>query len=309
MSGHTQTIWGHVLPSSPFPVKGELKEFELADGDRLRAHFFQGTSDVVTYVFHGLGGSAVRSYMKRTAAVCARAGHSVYLVNHRGCGEGKGLSRYPYHSGRGEDVSRVIELGRAAHPKARHLAIGFSLGGNALLCLLTGLRGSVLPDFAISVNAPIDLEAASRSISFGLNRVLYDCQFVLELRKHLVHSQASGLVDKKYQVPVTARLRDFDALYTAPAGGFESREHYYRTCSTAAHLGKISVPTVLLTADDDPIVPSSAYRGAQLSATTHLHVEKVGGHMGYLSRVRTPLGTYRWLDYALGEYVNALVGA
>jgi hypothetical protein len=36
----------------------------------------------------------------------------------------------------------------------KHLVIGFSLSGNALLVLASGDRGSTLPDAVISVNAP-----------------------------------------------------------------------------------------------------------------------------------------------------------
>jgi predicted alpha/beta-fold hydrolase len=86
-------------------------------------------------------------------------------------------------------------------------------------------------------------------------------------------------------------------------GGFLSRDDYYQRCSAKDHLGKIKIPTVILTAQDDPFVDFVDYQSASFSDQVLLHSEKVGGHMGYLS-----LGVkeHRWLDYALREYLQGL---
>lgn len=287
--GHAQTLVSFCLPTREINLPSETKILSLPDGDQLALLYTAGHSNCVIYLFHGLTGNASASYMERIAKICFDRGHSIYRVNHRGCGEGIGLAKYPYHSGRGEDISEVIELGRRENPNKQHIAIGFSLSGNALLTLLTGLRGSVLPDYAISINAPIDLSAAVDKLKIKSNKI-YDFHFVQKLRQ---------VVRLECDIPRLSTLRNFDALYTAPASGFDSVEHYYETCSTVNHLSKIKIPTILLTSQDDPFVPYELYCHAKLSKTTQLHIEKVGGHMGYLSRKKTPLGTYRWLDYAL----------
>ncbi|MGZ3697868.1 MAG: hypothetical protein ACXWP5_07095 [Bdellovibrionota bacterium] len=68
--------------------------------------------------------------------------------------------------------------------------------------------------------------------------------------------------------------------------------------------GSIPIPTVLLTAKDDPFIDFRDYRDALRPPNVHLHLEDFGGHMGYLSRNPTPLGTKRWLDYALWEFMR-----
>ena len=304
-SGHAQTVLGHLLPSPGLKRHGERVEIEVDGGDRLVTRLFEGSSQFVIYAFHGLGGSANADYMSRTARLCLAQGHTVCLTNHRGCGEGAGLASQPYHSGRGEDLSRVIEWGRKRFPSKKHLAIGFSLSGNALLCLITGMRGDVMPDFAISVNAPIDLKTAALNLRVGLNRV-YDFRFVNKLRPTLLERQKQGHADSSLKFTRWMRLQDIDTLYTGPIGGFGTGENYYATCSTHQNLHKISIPTVLLTAANDPFVSVEAYTGAQLSKTTHLHIEKTGGHMGYINSRPTPFGSKRWLDYALDGYIRAL---
>ncbi len=261
-----------------------------------------GQSDWVVYLFHGLSGTSDSDYIHRTTRVARELGHTVIRANHRGCGEGAGLARLPYHSGRAEDLSAVIDLGRASFPRHRHLALGFSLSGNALLLLLSGRKGTTLPDAAVSVNAPIHLERAARLLKLGLNRI-YDLRFVRECSRDIPLRDPEGA--RKYRIPWGASLHDFDSIYTAPAAGFRSREHYYESCSTYRVLEEIRVPTLLLTSEDDPFVDVRDYLEAKLSPAIRLHVEKFGGHMGYLTARRTPLGTRRWLDYALREAMSA----
>ncbi len=289
----------HLLPSPRFLSQGQLRHIELPGGDRLTCEFFENQSDTVVYAFHGLSGDIDSSYMRRTAALCSRLGHSVFLVNHRGAGHGFGLAREPYHSGRAEDLSEALRFGRKLHPKKRHLAIGFSLSGNALLLLLSGRRGDTLPDAALAVNAPIALAKTAVRLKTGLNRV-YDLRFVHDCRAQIADLSA------RQRVPRLATIHDFDALYTAPASGFESREEYYRLCSTQGLLGDIRTPTVLLTSKDDPFVDYRDYLAAPRANQVHLHLEEHGGHMGYLTRHRTPLGTHRWLDYALAHFISKL---
>jgi predicted alpha/beta-fold hydrolase len=306
-SGHGQTIWADLLPSPPLDRPSERIEIEVSDGDRLVARYHAPSarpSGVLVTVFHGLGGDIDRGYMHRTTALALAQGHAVVRVNHRGCGEGATLARRPYHSGRAEDLAAAIAWGRCKHPDYRHGAVGFSLSANALLLLLGRRPDAPQPDFAVAVNAPIALDESSRALSRGFNRV-YDLHFGTDLRRHVLQRVREGL-EKPYAIPRFSSVRAFDELYTAKAGGFVDRADYYTRSSALPGLKDIRVPTILLHAADDPFIPVADYRSAELSASCHLHVEKTGGHMGYLSAKKTPLGTKRWLDYALSTFLRAL---
>jgi len=302
--GHRQTIFGHLLPSPTLKSKGERIELAHDDGDRAVAYVMRGTSNSVVYLFHGLTGSVDSTYIHRTARIARKLGHTVIMMNHRGCGEGAGLARHPYHSGRAEDLSTAIKWGRAHFPKARHAAIGFSLSANALLLLMGGGRGDVKPDAAIAVNGPIDLASCSRALHVGLNRI-YDLKFVAECQRELKQRRLTAEEVRGYRVPPWSTLYHFDSVYTAPAGGFQSREHYYEACSAEPWLAKIDKPTIVLTAADDPFVVVEAYRRAQPSSHVQMRIEETGGHMGYLSKGKGLVE--RWLDRALEQSLRALM--
>lgn len=304
-SGHTQTLWAHFLKSPELSSLGELKKIPLPDGDCLFTYVSPGPSDFIVCLFHGLSGDVHSDYMQRTALLCQKMGHGFVLVNHRGAGAGFLEARHPYHSGRSEDMSAVLACVRREHPTKKLIAVGYSMSGNILLSLLGGFRGNTVPDGAIAVNAPIDLRQGSALLKTGFNRV-YDLRFILRLRKLLQEKHRLGLTDREYAVSPWATIWDFDDIYTAPASGFKNREDYYQQCSAIHYIDRIQVPTYVLTAADDPIVGAANYRRITFPASTQLHIEGRGGHMGYLTARATPLGSYRWLDYYLHEALKGL---
>lgn len=259
---------------------------------------------MVVAMFHGLSGDVHSDYMQRTALLCQQLGHSFVLVNHRGVGEGFLEARHPYHSGRSEDMSAMLEYLRGKFPGKKLVAIGYSMSGNILLSLLGGFRGKSLPDGAIAVNAPIDLSQGSELLKTGFNRV-YDLRFVLRLRKLVEERHRLGLA-AAYDISPWASVWDFDEIYTAPDSGFKNRTDYYEQCSAKRYIPHIQTPTYILTAADDPFVSVENYHQTSFPKNIQLHVESRGGHMGYLSAQTTPLGSMRWLDYYVHEALQGL---
>src|SRR4029077_2015573 len=67
----------------------------------------------------------------------------------------------------------------------------------------------------------------------------------------------------RYRVRSLLRLRTiraYDSLVIAPMHGFGSAEDYYERASAGPFLGRIRIPTLLVHADDDPMVPPTTLR-------------------------------------------------
>jgi predicted alpha/beta-fold hydrolase len=292
---HLQTIAANYLPGPIPDLPWEPIRLDLDDGDALALRALEGASGVVVHLFHGLGGSTDAHYLRRAAARFHALGHTVLAANHRGAGEGAGWARHSYNSGSTADLAAVLRFGRARFPGQLQVAVGFSISANMLLLLL-GQGGAGLPDRAIAVNPPVDLETCSRRLVTGFNRC-YDQYFVRRLRREVMRRPGAR------PLAPTRTLRAFDAVYTAPQAGFSSRDAYYAQCSSGPHLGAIRVPTVILTALDDPFASGGDVLKCALSPALHLHAEPCGGHMGFLSR---NLAGHRWLQYALEHYLEEL---
>jgi hypothetical protein len=304
-SGHQQTVLGNFLPEPPLDIPSEPFEVALADGDRLAGHIFRGTRPERLCVFHGLGGDDDRPYMRRAVHLGLSRGMEVWTVNHRGCGQGRGLARGPYHCGVAGDLGAVFAEARC-RGKGSIVALGFSLSGNALLLNLgEGHDGPhPKPDCAIAVNPPVNLGRCSYLLGSPINRP-YDLYFVQSALSLVRDREAAGFIAKgDYPLHPLMTLRGFDDAYIAPAGGFRDGRDYYDQCSASAHLSKITTPTVILHSEDDPFVDASDLKAAKLGPNVHLHMEARGGHMGYVSR---DLPDRRWLNYALGHYLDELL--
>lgn len=153
----------------------------------------------------------------------------------------------------------------------------------------------------LAIHPPVDLAAAADRTHRGFNR-LYELRFVARLRRDIALLARSGLRPTAPIGPFTT-LRDLDDRFTAPVSGFASAIEYYERCSSLPHLARITVPTLILTSLDDPLVDATPLLTAPLSPTTQLHTERHGGHMGYLSHPTR----LRWLDVALGRSLATMM--
>lgn len=305
--GHAQTVLGHLLPSEGGKIDARSPgwtpvEIPLEDGEKLRVYRHAGTTGVRVHMLHGLSGDVNSDYMRRTAGALLAAGHEVWAVNHRGCGTGQGLAQKPYHSGKIEDLQSVLASSRSLGGAERYLVIGFSLSGN--LALLHAAREpESAADGLIAVNPPVDLDLASRLIGRGLNRI-YELRFLHRLSAEVRRRKQRGGLKEAASVSRWSSLMEFDDRVTAPTSGFTDGADYYARCSSRKVLDDVQRPGVILSSEDDPFVPVSSYDGWTGSSSLRLHIEKHGGHVGYLDE--SWMSGARWLDEALLHYVSKL---
>jgi uncharacterized protein len=79
-------------------------------------------------------------------------------------------------------------------------------------------------------------------------------------------------------------FREFDDAATAPLHGFAGAEDYYSRCSSLPVLGSIAVPTLCVSALDDPFVPPETVEAARRTASPAVRflVTERGGHAGWV---------------------------
>jgi predicted alpha/beta-fold hydrolase len=206
-----------------------------------------------------------------------------------------------YHSGETGDVELVIRRLVAEHPGAPLTLTGVSLGGNVLLKWL-GEQGSDVPGelrAAAAVSVPYDLARGSRHIEQGFARV-YSRHFLRSLKRKAVAKRER--YPDLFDAAALARSRtlwDFDDHVTAPVHGFTSAEDYYARSSAIHFLGGIRVPTLLVSAADDPFLPRAVLdevRGVAASnpALTVQFVPR-GGHVGFVAG-RVPWRPEYWAE-------------
>jgi len=311
-SGHAQTLAGVFLPKGPAPdpTLTQRHVITLADGDAVVLHEDRPAGwqagDRTAVLVHGLAGSFQSGYMERTSARLNEAGLTTFRFDMRGCGAAYSLARHPAHSGRVSDLLAAIATITKLCPGSPISVFGFSLGGNVVLNTLAeiGSAADFPIEMAITVCPPIDLVSCSGSLKSGRLR-LYD--------RHFISALLQTLADRAKQFPdatpvVLAKkptsLWDFDHAVTAPLCGFASAEDYYRATSPAPRLTKIRVPTLIVSAKNDPLVPQAMFSTAQLGPAVSLQMVSGGGHLGFISNGQQDPDC-RWLDWRLVEWTLA----
>jgi hypothetical protein len=274
-----------VAPDDPRTGASDDDRTGASDDDRRSR---AGGDQPLVLVVHGLGGSIESTYVRATAAGLLRSGYPVARVDLRGVGDSSEHCRMLYHGGRSEDLRSVLHA-LAAESDGRGLALmGFSLGGNVSLKLLGEPLEGLPVRAGVSVSAPLDLATGTEHLSrrmFGL----YERFLVAKLRQDTAHS---GLALSPTERAAIARLRtitEFDDLITAKHNGWRDAAEYYAVNSSAQFLPRITVPTLVIHALDDPMVPAGPYRAIDwesLESTTPVRraITPHGGHVGFHAR-------------------------
>lgn len=308
-TGHLQTIAAGCVPPPRIPYRAVPHRLLLTAGDVTFLHedapLRWDPRGRIALLVHGLTGSHLSPYLVRLADKLVSRGWRTFRLDLRGCGASAGLAREFGHAGRSEDVAAAVEKITTWFPLASLALVGFSLGGNLILKML-GEMGEGRPDQidrAAVVSPPIDLPACIRFLERGFRRV-YSRSFVYRLVREIRRRQFANPPLTVSLVPRPKLLSEFDDRITAPLSGFQSGAEYYRLVSPAPLLSQIKVPTLLVSAADDPLIPPEIFQPAHRNGSIQVEVTARGGHVGYISTTRhTPDGW--WIDWRLLDWLQS----
>jgi uncharacterized protein len=260
---------------------------------------------------HGLEGCSESHYMRGIAGKAWQAGCNVVRLNQRNCGGTEHLTPTLYNNGMSGDVRAVLnELATKDGLEAVCLG-GYSMGGNLVL-LAAGQVGNTQPALqgVVAVCPNIDPATCTASLIEPRNR-LYNRHFVRRLKARFKRKLA--LFPGKYDPSFLATIRtllDFDEAYTAPDGGYGSAADYYEQTGARHVLGAIAVPTLIITAQDDPFIPYRIFDVPALHKNPHIRViaPTHGGHCGFIQR-RVPDEDRYWAENRLVDFVREATSA
>lgn len=233
---------------------------------------------------HGLGGCDQSTYGIATGELAWQAGWNVARMNMRGAGDGQAHCARLYNAGLDGDLVAVV--GALAARTPRIALAGFSLGANLVLLALGRSAARMPPGVfaAAAVSPPLDLAACADALARADNR-LYQVHYVRALRG--AYRERQRLLPQLYEPGRergTRTIREFDHAITAHYGGFQGADDYYARSSSGPWLTHIDRPTLILAAEDDPMIPADAVARWPLPASGVVRREMpaTGGHVGFV---------------------------
>ncbi len=312
---HLQTLGARLLRSERgVPLTRE--RLETPDGDFVDLDFpFEPPQPnarderPIVLVLHGLEGSARSKYALETYRALAHHGLACVGLNFRSCsGELNRLARM-YHSGDTGDLAYVLQVLTARFPDRRKGAVGFSIGGNALLKYLgeSGVAARNRLAVAAAVSVPFDLAAGADYLE-RLGGKVYSWYLIRKLQRK-VKAKIRILpshVDVRRALAAKS-FRVFDDAATAPLHGFSDAEEYYRQSSSAQFLDNIQIPTLLIHSADDPFLPAKCVplHRAHENPNIVAAFTSRGGHVGFVSGA--PWRPVFWAEREVGRFMGEML--
>ncbi len=304
---HVQTLLGNLLNGRHRFDADREHILRLPDGDALVLHDavppgWQVGGPVVVLV-HGLTGSHASPHLVRTGSVLYGKGLRVVRIDMRGAGKSLPLSRGCYHGGRSEDIRAALEEVHCLAPGSPISLVGVSLGGNLVLKLAGEAAERPVAGLArvLALAPPIDMMRCAALLHERRNR-MYANFFLRDLIGDAQKRQQHFPDLPPLNFPRRMTVRLFDELYTAPRGGFEGADDYYRRASSQPLIPRIQVPTLVLTARDDPFIAAEPFEEVKPPGHVEVRVVKHGGHLGFLGW--DGAGGIRWAERRIIDWVT-----
>ncbi len=305
-NAHLQTILSTILRWRARAVY-ERERVELPDGDFLDLDWLTSGNGRLSILSHGLEGSSRDVTVRAMAAALHRAGWDVLAWNYRGCsGEMNRLPRL-YHSGETTDLAAVVEHAAKRFPILS--LVGLSLGGNLILKYLGESQPHRAVAAAAALSPPIDLVATVKVLDqrwanrIYLRRLITSllCKVKAKAKYFPEHIDVSGARGIR-------GFEDFDGRFTAPVHGFRDARDYWVKSSSQQFLPAITVPTLILSAQDDPFLSSECFpfKEAERSARLFLEAPASGGHLGFFDSLNN---AHTWGELRVAKFLTDAVEA
>ena len=288
---HLQTVLcsSRIRALGPNPMMQCAREMILTTGDgvRLLGHQSLQSNRAArgrVILLHGWEGSADSVYIRRSGGYFFKRGYDVFRLNLRDHGRSHQLNEGLFYASATEEVFSAVRQAAGLQPELPTFLVGFSLGGNFALRIALRCGSEPIENLKqiVCISPVLDPDDATDKIDSCGYILRY---FLKKWRRSLKKKQAlfPHLYDFNKaleQASVRAVTEELLSSYSR----FESAREYFDTYTlTGDALQAISVPTTLLTAEDDPIIGVEQFRRLRLNSRTCLAVQPYGGHNGFIS--------------------------
>lgn len=295
-NGHFQTI----IPNLTRKIAGvefERERISTWDNDFIDLDWIKNGHKKLVIITHGLAGNSRAEYVKGISKILSNNKYDVLAWNFRGCSGEPNLKLASFHGGKTDDLDWVIQHANKLGIYKSIYLVGVSMGGNITLKYV-GERKNKLHKIikkAFAVSAPIDMLATSFQLISGWNQIYsrrYLKQYIAQLKLKEVLFPGQWDFNKVYK---SANLHDFVENFTSKIFGFKNAEEFLNSQSAVNYLEHISIPTILVNADNDPfLTPKSFPKNiAENSDFFHFEMTINGGHVGFMEKEDSE---YNWME-------------
>ncbi|MBC2711574.1 MAG: alpha/beta fold hydrolase [Desulfosarcina sp.] len=270
------------------PMVDAAREIILTTGEGVRLLGYMSRqprphNKGLVILLHGWEGSSESTYIRTTGRFLFRRGFDVFRLNLRDHGPSHHLNTGVFYAVLLEEVfDAVHQITEAENGRPVFLA-GFSLGGNFALRIARKCATQPINSLTqvVSISPVLDPDKATDRIDnsrFILKYFLKKWRRSLSIKQRLYpqHYDFSALM-------AVDNIREMTERLLARYSPYDSAKAYFKGYAlTNNDLRGITVPTTIITAEDDPIISVEDFYDLHTSAATRLMIQPYGGHNGFL---------------------------
>lgn len=309
-----------VLPSSPFrrrllrrraaPLVEVSRTLLLDCGAGVRLHSWHAPQPEgkeppprgVAVLIHGWEGAGDSSYLLSAATRMYAEGWSVIRLHLRDHGPSHHLNEDIFHSNRLPEVVGAVARIAALFPGEPLCLGGFSLGGNFAMRVAARAAAAGIPLARVMAVCPV-LDPASTLDAMEQGPQLYQRYFMAKWRRSLAIK--ARLFPERYRFGDLQRfrgLRDMTDFFVRDYSEYPDLASYLAGYAIVGEvLATLAVPTLLVAAADDPVIPARDVSRLARPAALQVVVTRRGGHCGFLPSL---VGA-SWIDGVMADWFAA----
>jgi len=308
---HIQTILSSLkirtLGQKELDLKVRKIIIDTGDGVRLLGFYTgqkAGSSRGIVLLLHGWEGSSGSTYILKTGGFLYRQGYDIFRLNLRDHGDSHHLNEGLFHSALIEETHRAVQNIADTSRNLPFFIVGFSLGGN--FALRMAVRHGQYPirnlRHVVAISPLLDPRKATEALDHGC--FLYRSYFIKKWKQSLKKKQL--LFPQRYNfndIMKCATLMEITERILPRYSPYRTAQEYFNTYTlTGRSFGQLSIPVLALTAADDPMIPLQDFFDLQGNPKLHIHVERYGGHCGFLQNYRLQAWYEELIDRTLLDF-------
>ena len=237
----------------------------------------------VVMLLHGWEGSVNSAYILGTGKFLYDSGYSIFRLNYRDHGDSHHLNPGLFYAVLLDEVFHAVRQVSEYKRRLPFYLAGFSMGGNFALRIARKCIKNPIDNLThiVSISPVLDPEKST----YAIDEVpLLRRYFRKKWQRSLLKKQACfpDLYDFN-EVLSLETITEMTNMMLARYSDYENASQYFSNYTVLRDaLIDVNVPTTIITAKDDPIIPAEDFYNLKLNPMTDLIIHRYGGHNGFL---------------------------
>ena len=275
--------------ATPFLMNSGEIILTTIENVRLQGYFSpqsNGRAKGLVMLLHGWEGSADSAYILRTGKFLYNNGFSIFRLNYRDHGDTHHLNPGLFYAVLLDEVFSAVKQVSAYESELPFYLVGFSMGGNFSLRIARKYAEAKISNLAhvVSISPVLDPEKSTCAIDdVPLLRMYFRKKWQHSLKKK--QACFPDLYDFS-DVFALETLMEMTEVMLERYSDYTNASDYFRQYALLNDaLTDISVPTTIITAKDDPIIPVDDFYDLKTRTPINLLIQPYGGHNGFVETI------------------------